>query len=192
MIAHSQTSQSRIRRRLPAPLSIAALFLTVALAGCAGTKLPASVAGGECRIFEAPPYEVRGKTTYDQDYIDGNVEAGIGGCGWKRPAARPPGLDARPKANKPAVHKAPKKKPGFLARVKARVIGKPVAPVPYIVAPPPASTVAEPTPAPAPRDPVYELLGVEGKQIISGGATGLLKRWGCWNGANLGIARRGT
>jgi hypothetical protein len=138
--------------------------LTAALAGCAGTKRPASVAGGECRIFEAPPYEVRGQTSYDQDYIDGNVEAGVGGCGWKRPAARPPELDARPKAAGPAAHKKPKKKPGFLARVKARVTGKPVAPVPHIVAPPPAPIVVEPPPAPALRDPVYELLGVEGKQ----------------------------
>jgi hypothetical protein len=118
------------------------------------------VAKGECRVFEAPPYEVLGKTTYDQDYIDGNVEAGVGGCGWKRPAPRPPGLDA--KTNKPAVHKAQKKKSGFLARVKARVTGKPVEPVPYITALP-APIVAEPTPAPVPRDPVYEFLGVEGK-----------------------------
>lgn len=160
MIAHWQTLQSRTAKRLPAPRSIAALFLTVALAGCAGTKLPASVAGGECRIFEAPRYEVRGKTTYDQDYIDGNVEAGVGGCGWKRPAARPPGLDEDPKTEKPAVHKL-KKKPSFLSRVKARVTGKPVEPVPYIDASP-APVVAEP--APAPRDPVYEFLGVEGKQ----------------------------
>ena len=161
MTAHSRTSQRRIRRRLPAPLSIAALFLSVALAGCAGIKPPASVAKGECRVFEPPPYEVLGKTPYDQDYIDGNVEAGVGGCGWKRPAARPPGLDA--KTNKPAPHKAPKKRPGFLARVKARVIGMPVAPVPYVVASPPAA-VAPLSPAPAPRDPVYELLGVEEKQ----------------------------
>ena len=111
---------------------------------------------------------VRGQTSYDQDYIDGNVEAGVGGCGWKRPAARPPELDARPKAAGPAAHKKPKKKPGFLARVKARVTGKPVAPVPHIVAPPPAPIVVEPPPAPALRDPVYELLGVEGRTITSG------------------------
>ena len=55
------------QKAMPAPLSIAALFLTVALAGCAGTKPPASVARGECRVFEAPPYEVLGKTPYDQD-----------------------------------------------------------------------------------------------------------------------------
>jgi hypothetical protein len=120
------------------------------------------VKGGECRIFDAPQYAVRGKTGYDQDWIDGNVEAGVGGCGWKRPAARPPELDARPKAATPVSHSKPKKKPSFLARVKARVTGKPVEPVPYIVAPP-APIVAEPTPAPAPRDPVYEFLGVEGK-----------------------------
>jgi hypothetical protein len=118
------------------------------------------VAGGECRVFAPPRYAVLGKTTYDQDYIDGNVEAGVGGCGWKRPAARRAGLDAGPK--KRAVHKSPKKKLSFLARVKARVTGKPVAPIPYIVVPP-EPIVAEPTPAPVPRDPVYEFLGVEGK-----------------------------
>lgn len=160
MIARSLMSQSRIRRRLLAPRNIAALFLTVALAGCAGTKLPASVKGGECRVFEPPKYAVAGRTSYDQDWIDGNVEAGVGGCGWKRPVARPPELDARPKAVKPTVHNV-KKKPGFLAKVKARVTGKSIEPVPYIAAPL-APIVAEPTLAP--RDPVYEFLGVEGKQ----------------------------
>lgn len=162
MIAHSLMSQSRIERRLPALRSIVALCLTAGLAGCAGVKPPASVSKGECRVFEAPPYEVLGKTTYDQDYIDGNVEAGVGGCGWKRPAARPPELDARPKAAKPAAHKL-KKKPSFLSRVRARVTGKPIEPVPYIDASPP-TPVVEPSPEPAPRDPVYELLGVEGKR----------------------------
>jgi hypothetical protein len=133
--------------------------LALVLGGCA-FKGPASVQGGECRIFARPEYAVAGRTSYDQDWIDGNVEAGVGACGWKRPAARPPGLDA--KTAKPAPHKAVKKKPGFLARIKARVVGKPVAPVPYIVAAPPPVAV-EPSPAPTPRDPVYELLGVEGK-----------------------------
>jgi hypothetical protein len=119
------------------------------------------VKGGECRVFEAPKYAVAGRTSYDQDWIDGNVEAGVGGCGWKRPAARPPELDVKPKAAKPVSHLKPKKKPSFLARAKARVTGKPVEPVPYIDASP-APVVAEP--APAPRDPVYEFLGVEGKQ----------------------------
>ena len=105
--------------------------------------------------------QIAGRTSYDQDWIDGNVEAGVGGCGWKRPAARPPGLDAR-NADKRAVHKAPKKKPGFLARVKRALWGsrssrskkKKKKKHPLAV---------EPTPAPAPRDPVYELLGVEGE-----------------------------
>ena len=95
---------------------LAVLLVGPILAGCAGNNLPCSVAGGECRVFEPPKYAVAGRTSYDQDWIDGNVEAGVGGCGWKRPAARPPGLDAG--TQKRAVHKAPKKKPGFLARVK--------------------------------------------------------------------------
>jgi hypothetical protein len=41
----------------------------------------------------APEYAVRGKTKYDQNWVDDTVESGVGGCGWQRPAARPPALD---------------------------------------------------------------------------------------------------
>ncbi|MCS3725960.1 hypothetical protein [Bradyrhizobium betae] len=68
-------------------------LLALLLAGCA-SRGPASIAGGECRIFEAPKYEVRGRRDYDQDWIDSQVEGGVGGCRWKRPAPRPAAIDA--------------------------------------------------------------------------------------------------
>jgi hypothetical protein len=58
------------------------------LAGCAGS-LPASVAGGECRVFAPPDYAIRGKAQVDQNYIDDFEEAGIAACKWQRPKARP-------------------------------------------------------------------------------------------------------
>lgn len=58
------------------------------LTGCA-SNLPASVAGGECRVFQAPDYAIRGKTQVDQNWIDDNTEAGIAACKWQRPKRRP-------------------------------------------------------------------------------------------------------
>ncbi|MCK1422406.1 hypothetical protein IVB15_09210 [Bradyrhizobium sp. 182] len=48
--------------------------IALLLAGCA-SRGPASIASGECRIFEPPQYEVRGKRPYDLDWIDSQVEA---------------------------------------------------------------------------------------------------------------------
>src|SRR4051794_15671112 len=70
-------------------------LLPLLLAGCA-SRGPASIAGGECKIFEAPQYEVRGKRAYDQDWIDSQVEGGVGGCHWTRPKPRPASLEAAP------------------------------------------------------------------------------------------------
>jgi hypothetical protein len=58
------------------------------LTGCAGS-LPASVAGGECKVFAPPDYAIRGKTQVDQNWIDDTEEAGIAACKWSRPKARP-------------------------------------------------------------------------------------------------------
>lgn len=130
-------------------------LLALGAAGCAA-KGPASIAGGECKIFERPEYAVRGKRPYDQDWIDSQVEGGVGGCGWKRPAARPASFDAAP-ARKPAPV-APPKKRTVVQRIKDRITGTPApAPVPYVAAPI-IPAVAAPKPAPAPRDPVDELL----------------------------------
>ncbi len=134
----------------------ALIILAVAslLGGCA-SKGPASIAGGECKIFERPEYAVRGKKPYDQDWIDSQVEGGVGGCGWKRRAARPASIDGAADL-KPGPTSV--KKRGIVKRIKDRVTGQKPAmePVPYL-APTPA---AQPAPAPPspPRDRVDELL----------------------------------
>jgi hypothetical protein len=128
-------------------LAVAALWL----AGCQ-TIGPASVKNGECKIFERPEYAVRGKRTYDQDWIDSQVEGGVGGCGWRRPKPRPASFDAivAPKA----ATIAPKKR-GLLKRFRDRV----TAPWPNLptaaVEPLPAQPIVKAAP---PRDPVDELL----------------------------------
>jgi hypothetical protein len=124
------------------------------LAGCA-SKGPASVMGGECRIFERPEYAVRGKKPYDQDWIDSQVEGGVGGCNWKRPAARPASIDGPADVRQPP---APTKKRGIIRRIKDRVTGKTPAiePVPYL--PPVPVAQPAPPPPPPPRDRVDELL----------------------------------
>lgn len=119
------------------------------LAGCQTTG-PASVKGGECRIFERPEYAVRGKRRYDQDWIDSQIEGGVGGCGWRRPKARPASIDGKPKAVSKAAQK-PVQRPGIVQRIKDRVV-----PVPT---PAPQPVAVVPAPAPVPRDPVDELLG---------------------------------
>jgi hypothetical protein len=114
---------------------ISIVLLASLLGGCA-SKGPASIAGGECRIFEAPKYEVRGKRDYDQDWIDSQVEGGIGGCHWKRPQPRPASLDAAPGA-RPVIAK-PAKRRGLVQRIRDRVL------------PTRSPPAMEPTPAPAP------------------------------------------
>ena len=117
-----QQSLDRTRRlsRLRSVLALASL--SVVLAGCAGNNLPASVLGGECKIFERPPYVVLGKNTYDQDWIDGTVEAGVASCGWKRPQPRPAvkkpvrPSPVRPVSPRPvAVAPVPREKPASLS-----------------------------------------------------------------------------
>jgi hypothetical protein len=71
------------------------------MAGCAQNPKPATVIKGECRVFEAPEYAVKGLTRDDQDWIDVNTEAGIAACQWKRPHPRP--VVAKPIAPKPPV-----------------------------------------------------------------------------------------
>ncbi|WP_247337456.1 hypothetical protein [Bradyrhizobium sp. 147] len=129
-------------------VSIAAIALL--LAGCA-SKGPASIAGGECRIFEAPKYEVRGQRDYDQDWIDSQLEGGVGGCHWKRPQKRPAALDAAPV---PRVAPAKPARRGILRRIRDRVLparaAPPAAVLPLEPVPPPV--IAAPAP-PAPRPP---------------------------------------
>lgn len=126
----------------------------LALSGCASTG-PASIKGGECRVFERPEYAVRGKKPYDQDWIDSQVEGGVGACGWKRPAARPASIEGTADVQ---TAPAPAKKRGIIKRIKDRMTGKSpaIAPVPYL---PPPPVAVQPAPAPPPpRDRVDELL----------------------------------
>jgi hypothetical protein len=128
------------------------------LLGACQTTGVGSVGGGECKIFERPQYVVLGKRQYDQDWIDSQVEGGVGGCGWQRPQARPASLDAVP-GQKAKVVAKPVKKRGLIKRIKDRVVHpftKPVEPV--IESPPPPVVAAPAPPSLAPRDPVDELL----------------------------------
>lgn len=78
------------------------------LAGCASNQTFATLTQGACEAFPRPTYQVMGKTHYDQEWIDVTVEAGVAGCKWMRPEARPAAFDAAPeKAKEPAK---PKKK----------------------------------------------------------------------------------
>jgi hypothetical protein len=116
-----------------------------------------SVKGGECRIFERPQYVVLGKRPYDQDWIDSQVEGGVGGCGWQRPKARPASFDAVP-GQKAKVVAKPVKKRGIIKRIKDRVVQPFTRSVdPVIETPLPPPMVSAPAPPP-PRDPVDELL----------------------------------
>lgn len=106
-----------------------ACVIAILLAGCAGTRLPASVSGGIDRIFPEPPHEIKGATPVDQGWIDETIEAGSTCCGWiVKP--RPLGLDPTPvpvavsplvKAPAPSrVTTKPKKKPLWLRMLKGR------------------------------------------------------------------------
>jgi hypothetical protein len=48
--------------------------------------------GGACSAFPRPQYQVKGQTVFDQRWADETTEAGVAGCGWKRPQARPASL----------------------------------------------------------------------------------------------------
>jgi hypothetical protein len=168
-------SRGRMRKQSLLLRLGAMLSISVAIAGCAGTNLPASVAGGECRVFERPEYVVKGARRYDQNWIDGNIEAGVGACGWKRPAARPASVDATdtiPPPPAPQVSRARRvmnalrhpiksykahraaKKAGSVAPAPVPV-ARPVPPPAVPTVPPPAlhtPTTFDP-PAPAPVVP---------------------------------------
>ncbi len=70
------------------------LWFALLLGACASQPI-GSVAGGECKLTSAPPYAVRGKTTYDQGWIDDTTEALVRGCKQPRPKKRPAELDSK-------------------------------------------------------------------------------------------------
>jgi len=169
-----QQSRQKIRRPFKLTHVCLILLAAVSLGACASTKLPASVVG-VCSIIPKAEYEVLGQTAYDQDYVDASVIAGAT-CGHEPPKPRPAEWDKKP--TKPPVTAKPtaKRKPGFVARVKAklthRTIDEPSAPIvvpaslPQVGQPLPVpEPVVEPVPAqPKPRSPVERLLDPDGRR----------------------------
>ncbi len=144
------------------------LLLTPMIGGCALFGGPGSVAKGECKIFEAPKYAIKGKTQYDQDWADSTIEGGVGGCHWDRPAPRPASLDT-PIITKAVVPPVKAKRHWLFNRAKDSAKAavskvwpeKPVAPVEASPPPPepPAPVVPQPEPVPPPpRSPIDRLL----------------------------------
>jgi hypothetical protein len=129
-----------------------ALPLLLVLGGCV-TDGVGSVKGGECKVFDAPAYEIRGATQHDQDWIDPTIESGVGACKWKRPAARPAAWDA---PGKPVqLNSTPAKKPRLLRKVWPKAAVAPVVPVPTV---PSAASLIPPAPVLATRSALEELL----------------------------------
>ncbi|MBR1150068.1 hypothetical protein [Bradyrhizobium sp. JYMT SZCCT0428] len=144
------------------------LALLTLLGGCMQATI-GSVAGGECKIFERPTYVVLGKRPYDQDWIDSQVEGGVGGCKWKRPAQRPPELDA--KAGQVVIKPAPAKRRGIIKRIRYRILPAPkpaekptwppaAAPIAPVLNPPPPPVAKPPE---KPRSALDELLDPSGR-----------------------------
>jgi len=65
-------------------------------------------------------YQIKGKTRYDQTWIDKTIESEVAGCQWDRPKARPASWDATvvvpPTAVTPAVVTV--KGPSWLSKLK--------------------------------------------------------------------------
>lgn len=81
-----------------------------------------------CDAFPRPEFQIRGASSYDQDWADRTTEAGVAGCKWQRPVVRPPQLDAAV-AIALAPKPAPKaKKASIWNRVKSKFGKKPKLP----------------------------------------------------------------
>lgn len=64
--------------------TMALLTVGLILGGCPG-HIPASVTGGECKVFHDPGFAVQGKRLQDRRWIGATQETGIEVCDWKRP-----------------------------------------------------------------------------------------------------------
>lgn len=107
------------------PLAGLILLLGFVLMGCAGPVRPATIAGGECRIFEDPGRQVRGLTTADRRWIATTQETGIQVCGWKRPPSMPePVAVAASFADCPTVHQIIAQFGGDVARAESYVVSQ--------------------------------------------------------------------
>jgi hypothetical protein len=110
-------------------LTLVALLGAVGIlsTGCASNSEFKTFLGktsGVCDAFPRPEYQVLGKTEFDQQWADRVTEAGIAGCEWKRPEARPVVLDA-PAIGAVLPKPAPVKKLSMWKRVKAKFHKKP-------------------------------------------------------------------
>lgn len=90
------------------------------LTACSTPQAVGSLTKGECQIAHTPEYAVKGRTGYDQAWINRTTEALVDGCRQPRPKARPPELDAPTKGKavakvkskaKPAKWRLPCPKP---------------------------------------------------------------------------------
>jgi hypothetical protein len=135
---------------------LVALLPVLALAGCVTTG-SGSETGGECKVFERPPYAVKGQTQYDQDVADNFVESGVGGCKWTRPAPRPVELNASPA---PKAVPKPIKKHTLIQRVKSKVWPK-IAVTPVTIVPETPSLAVVPVAVIPPRSAIDDLLLVK-------------------------------
>lgn len=60
------------------------LLAALLLAGC-GSNRPATILGGECKVFTDPGFAVQGKRLKDKQWIGKTQEKGIQVCQWARP-----------------------------------------------------------------------------------------------------------
>lgn len=90
------------------------------LAGCAGPGKLQTFVGGTCQALPQAEYQIKGKTRYDQVWIDKTIEGEVAGCQWERPKARPASWDATvvvpPTVTTPAVVTV--KGPSWLQKLK--------------------------------------------------------------------------
>lgn len=77
-----------------AATALLVVLLGISLVGCVSNPKVASLKDGACKAFDRPSTVIKGKTFRDQDWIDDQVEAGVGACQWQRPAPRPASWDA--------------------------------------------------------------------------------------------------
>lgn len=83
----------RGERNMQVKLTLLIPLLALPLGGCPSATI-GSVVGGECRLVRTPVYAVKGKTAYDDEWIQDTEEALVRGCKQARPKARPASLDA--------------------------------------------------------------------------------------------------
>src|SRR3974390_184279 len=93
----------------------------IAFGGCAANSQFATF-GGAGPLLPRAEYAVKGKTAYDQEWIDRTIEAEVAGFGIAPPLARPASFDPKP-----------------VVKAKA-VVAPPVVATPDLDAAPPAAT----------------------------------------------------